>query len=828
MADRTLQKGEALFIQGEEPRSLFMLKQGSLDILYASSEFEGLDAGIILDKSNRVHSISGKAIMAGYSKMLTGPFKVSARAAETSVIVEVPLKAGGFKAIAAGDLGQSINILRQIYNRLNGIISDAGRFLKLYSTLSSMSDNFSLLYSELSQSNVAPEVHEAAEELYSIFKDSGGSIPQSVDASLLIKDMGSFLNKSYSFNGPPLESLYNKEMYGFLKRLLMLDANILGALLKKDPVITLHMFSSLTDCYVAVMGRISDLYEGIDEAAEKIFGNEKSWTSHLTDEKGFGDWLNSGRVTESFIKNFLSLIVKLNGVYEGISGRKITDAYPGIKKIHEYYSSASSAAQETAISQTADQGFVEPNLSGNSSPTSAASASVMSAMKRSLSQIFEFSMMDKEFQTLFVEELNKFKGQKNPFSTESDGRKLRRRITKMYWDLYKQAYIRSKSEPTVPRPVKLMLNYGYIDETMVEEEQLIELNELARMREGNITYPIVSEPEFLNLIYEDKEEPSITEMGLNYAAYLRELEKSARNKKNVDDNSSAPENIRKTMYEIEQRLASTAAVCSGSTATAFPILTSLAVKGSLKTMHTSKSKVQQIVDDLRNIDFSVFYREVVFKLGDAREIVQTEVLPYFDILPIFGTRTLLWQELSGTNKRSRGRIVIPAFFLGDLSKSIAQTLASFRWELTRSMKGAQWADPIEGGVTGEYFDYVNTYKKNSKLSVEAKVKIKERFRSLRTNRDRFADDYISWIFYEKDGIMKLNTVVREMFYKHIPFPAELRERLENMPAFSHAANRYKNISNRNMQNYIRRYKKYQDENEEYPEDIKKFLEFLKL
>ena len=53
-----------------------------------------------------------------------------------------------------------------------------------------------------------------------------------------------------------------------------------------------------------------------------------------------------------------------------------------------------------------------------------------------------------------------------------------------------------------------------------------------------------------------------------------------------------------------------------------------------------------------------------------------------------------------------------------------------------------WGDPIEGGVTGEYFDYVNNFRKNSKLSTEAKEKIRDRFKALRTNRDRFADDYL--------------------------------------------------------------------------------------
>jgi hypothetical protein len=825
MADKTLRKGETLFIQGQQPAALYMLKDGVLDIMKSSSEFEGLDANIILDKSVRVHQITGKAILAGYSQMLTGPYQVTAVASDDAVVTEYPLHQGGFKAIAAGDPGQSINILRQVYNRINGLVNDVSRFSKLFSTLNIMDDNLSLLYSELSQGNVAAERHDRAEQLYAAFKDSGGSISPSVDASILIKDMGSELKKSYDFNGPPVESLYNREMYALIKRLLMLDVNIIGAALKKDPVITLHMFSCLTDCYNSLMSRIAQLYDGIDEKAQSIFGESQSWTSHLTDEKAFGDWINSGRVSESFIKNFLNLIVKLNNVYEAISGKKITDVYPGIKKIHDYYNSSAKQQETPAPQPQASTDFAEPDMS--SSAGSSASASVMAAMKRSLSQIFEFSLMDKEFQTQFVEEMNKFKGLKNPFNTESDGRKLRRRITKMYWEMYKQTYIRSKSEPSVPRPVKLMLNFGYIDETLVEEEQLVELNELARMREGNLKYPILNEPEFLNLIYEEKVAPSITEMGLNFDGYLRELEKSSR-KKQKDDNAEAPDNIRKTMYEIEQRLASTAAVCSGSTATAFPILTSLAVNGSLKQLYSSKNKIQQTVDEIRNVDFSVFYREVVLKLGEAREIVQNEVLPYFIILPIFGSRTLLWQELSGTNKRSRGRIVIPAFFMGDLTKNIAHTLASFRWELNRTMKGAGWADPIEGGITGEYFDYVNTYKKNSKLSPEAKQKIKDKFRSLRTNRDRFADDYISWLFYEKDGIMKMNSVVREMFYKHIPFPKELRGKLENMPAFSHAANRYKNISNRNYQQYLRRYKKYQDENEEYPEDIKKFMEFLQM
>jgi hypothetical protein len=76
--------------------------------------------------------------------------------------------------------------------------------------------------------------------------------------------------------------------------------------------------------------------------------------------------------------------------------------------------------------------------------------------------------------------------------------------------------------------------------------------------------------------------------------------------------------------------------------------------------------------------------------------------------------------------------------------------------------------------------------------------------------------------------MKLNTVVREMFFKNIPFRQEIRDNLENMPAFNKFATRYKNISNRDFLAYERKFKKYQDASGAYPKEIQKFFEFLKM
>ena len=78
----------------------------------------------------------------------------------------------------------------------------------------------------------------------------------------------------------------------------------------------------------------------------------------------------------------------------------------------------------------------------------------------------------------------------------------------------------------------------------------------------------------------------------------------------------------------------------------------------------------------------------------------------------------------------------------------------------------------------------------------------------RTNRDRFADDYVMWVLFEKDGIMRVNSVIRDMFYRNIPFKKEIRDKLENMPAYNEIAPRYKNIQTRNITAFERKYKKY--------------------
>ncbi|MFA5518455.1 MAG: cyclic nucleotide-binding domain-containing protein, partial [Spirochaetota bacterium] len=113
---RSFKSGDILFVQGGIPERIYFMIEGELEVLSAPREYIGLDDGIIIDKSVRVCTLKGKAMLMGFSDLLTSPFTKSVRAIAPSRIVEYPLSNEGFNGIAERDIPGSINMLRQLFN----------------------------------------------------------------------------------------------------------------------------------------------------------------------------------------------------------------------------------------------------------------------------------------------------------------------------------------------------------------------------------------------------------------------------------------------------------------------------------------------------------------------------------------------------------------------------------------------------------------------------------------------------------------------------------------------------------------------------------------
>ncbi|HQL83354.1 MAG TPA: cyclic nucleotide-binding domain-containing protein, partial [Spirochaetota bacterium] len=493
-----LKSGNVLFVQGEKPSCLYMLQSGSIEILSASDEYDGLDRSIVLSKSKRTGMLSGKTLLSGFAARLTGPYRRSVRAVTDCEVAKYPLPASGIQGFADSDPAQALNILKHLYGNIKTVSGVIARFTKLYQTVCVMTDNMGLLYKEMSETNASERLHHAAEDLHNRYRANRGPVPDRFDARFLITDNGKYLGKEYHLPEAVAGSAATK-FDDFILRTLQLDQNVVVSMFKADATMAASMYDGLLESFIDTLERIGTISHYVDKEFAILFGEQDSWASYLMDSGGMTEWERSAKYSPDFLKNFLSLLVKVNGLYEELSGRKLTALFPSIRKIHAHYSSGKTG--------------------GESAAAQAPAAVSTGAFSKSIHQIFEFALVQKDFRTRFLKLLNEFKTAKNPMNTEQEGRKLRRQISLLYWDLYKQVYVRSRSESAVPRPAQMMLSFGFLDEGLLEPAQVEELAELSRIREKSRDIPVLMETEFLGMIAEGKVEPSITEMGLTYQGH---------------------------------------------------------------------------------------------------------------------------------------------------------------------------------------------------------------------------------------------------------------------------------------------------------------------
>ena len=142
----------------------------------------------------------------------------------------------------------------------------------------------------------------------------------------------------------------------------------------------------------------------------------------------------------------------------------------------------------------------------------------------------------------------------------------------------------------------------------------------------------------------------------------------------------------------------------------------------------------------------------------------------------------------------------------------------------------QLFDPLLRGKPYQircWTDYLQTYQKSTELSIEAKKTIKEQLSKFRSDREKFANDYIQWIFYESEGILKLNSLLRRIFIFEIPFKKEVLLQLQRLPAFEKLVTTIINRRKMEIRSNINRYRKFEDQEKNLPDEIQKFMDFLK-
>ncbi|MFP3155876.1 cyclic nucleotide-binding domain-containing protein [Lachnospiraceae bacterium ZAX-1] len=426
-----------------------------------------------------------------------------------------------------------------------------------------------------------------------------------------------------------------------------------------------------------------------------------------------------------------------------------------------------------------------------------------------MERILAYAGYDQEKSKIFQEEVEKYKELPDILSTAEDVRILRKKMTEHFFELYLLVFMRAVEEKHLAPTIKMFLNFGFIDEGLTGEDHTDSLyhltEELFQCKADNV----FTMYEWLVSIYKGENEPSRSEFDLDYQGYLLEQRKTGKIRIS-EEKILNEDTVKKVEYEIRNMFMSTNRATYGKISIYCPLLCENDIIYAAENMLTTAKKINDALNAIRAIDFSVFYREVAFtdlEHDIMREMVQKEVVPNVILLPNAGSKGMMWQENAGVLKDTPARIAFPILSITDVMEMMIELVARYRWEICRRIQGARWNDITEASLTSEYSDYIQYYRKNQDLSTEAKEKVRNAMQKAKNNfREVFVKDYKNWVKYESKGSFRLNKVARDIIFRYCPFSKEIRKELVINPMYKDMFEKYEIFNQRK----IRRVEIFQD------------------
>lgn len=440
----------------------------------------------------------------------------------------------------------------------------------------------------------------------------------------------------------------------------------------------------------------------------------------------------------------------------------------------------------------------------------------------SLDQILAYGGLEEEKETALRDDLNAFMALSDKYATEEDARNLRRNLIKVYYELYQNVFLKDyQSGEETPLVIDLFLRYGLLSEELISENIQRELVALDRSDSGGGACTVYDMKEWLTLVLEGKKEPSKSEFDMDYDESLRDMKKNGQiTQEQQEEMSSNLEE--KFSFEVQNMFRTNHRILFGQITAFVPFLFTESCSGSLNRSFLSKDKLNAAVQRLLHIDYSVFYRESLYGVEGpfVKEYVQEEVFPDIIAMPVYGSKTVMWQELSGRRRNSKGRFIVPIFMEGDLDSEMTKLFGRFRWELCRTIQGSSWNNIQLKSLTSEYGDFIQFYRKNRELSDDKKEKLKLQIQKCRNNsREVFVLDYENWIRHESQGGLLLSKPVREILATYCPFTKEIREKIGEQPMFRDAMARFSRERAKHAKEYDLRFRVWEKDGVEVPEEV---------
>lgn len=449
-----------------------------------------------------------------------------------------------------------------------------------------------------------------------------------------------------------------------------------------------------------------------------------------------------------------------------------------------------------------------------------------------LSHILEYAGYKDDEAEAFTRMVEEYQNLPDITSTSNEAYALRKKLTAVYYDIYYKVFIRAvKDESTLTPILEMFLNFGFMDLSFVGEEQAKALYELTAHLDICSSEHIYTIYEWLKCVYKGEKQASKNEFDMDYSAYLADLKKNGEITQDqlVEYQQDKEKRVE---FEIKNMFTSVNKITYGKITTFCPILNKMDLINSIDKMLVTAEKLENALNEIRKVDYSVFYREVLFTDPDKGinyERIMKEVLPDIILMPNAGSRVTMWQETEGVKNDTPGRIMFPIFTALDLDDLMLGAVGWYRWEMCRKIQGIHWNDVREKSLTAEYCTYIQFYRKNHELSAEAKEKIKNALARAKNNyREVFVKDYINWIKFESKGSFRLNKISRDILVRYCPFAKAVRNELKSNPLYQASITKFDVETAKKLQRFNSVYDKYEKAGGVITPELKENLLFYQM
>jgi len=603
---------------------------------------------------------------------------------------------------------------------------------------------------------------------------------------------------SGSTSGPLSDDVRLRDKIEYYLHIYGLPADIKKSFFAADKYIASHHITEASLCLKRVLSELRSVFSSIDESIRLLYGNNEdgayfAFAKKAIELKSSGQNFTSARDAFVYIYNKLNEISSyLKSEYDHETG--IDFKYLG----HVHKTFLSSLESETDIPAADIQASVQ---------------AIPEELINSAAKIIDYSEIPADKASAFMRNLNAFINLPDRFSISEEARKIRKAISDIYFGIYRAVFRKAHLTNDKSRLIKMFLRFGYMDERLLDTDQVLALYKLAGMDNTASVPNMFYADEWFARIYEMEKDPSINTFGQDYFDVFREMKKQG---KVTDKDFPKYNNDRegRLSFEISHMLRANHKLCQNHLQTYFPILHRDAAPLNPVRSFVTPGIIREKLDKILSIDFSAFHREISYRNPDLnieKEIVMMPVPPDIIFIPVYGSRASMWQELTGRVRTSPGRFIMPVFTDEDLDSMLVKLVGNFRWELCRTMAGSAWNDVSQGSLTADYTDYIQFYRKNRDLSTEAKERIKSLITKYNNRmRDIFTSEYEVWINNESKGNPRLNKVARGIFARHCPFGKEIRRQLEKQPLYAElfaALNIQREKQAKNLEQRYSRYRK---------------------